>query len=109
MDFEKFKMGWLLVTFDLPVIEPEQRKRANNFRKFLIDDGYLKIQLSVYARSCVSFARQETHINRLKKNTPPEGTVRAIFITRFQWDKSFVIHGLEKSKPEGLPEQIQLW
>lgn len=104
-------MGWLLVTFDLPVVTKEQRKRATTFREFLLDDGFLMIQFSVYARSCVSFARQETHMDRVKKATPPEGTVRAIFITRAQWERSYVCYGppQKEQPPEPLPEQLQFW
>jgi CRISPR-associated protein Cas2 len=111
MDTEKFKMGWLVVAFDLPVVEKEQRKAATDFRNFLLDDGYSMMQFSVYVRACVSFARQETHLDRLKKNLPPEGTVRAIYVTRAQWERSFVIHGqpAKETSAEKLPEHIQLW
>jgi CRISPR-associated protein Cas2 len=104
-------MGWLIVAFDLPVLTKVQRKKATDFRGFLLDDGYQMIQFSVYARACVSFARQETHIERVKRNLPPEGSVRAIFVTRAQWERSFIIHGSPaKEQPaENLPEQIQLW
>lgn len=111
MDTEKFKMGWLVVAFDLPVGTKEQRKRATDFRNFLLDDGFQMVQFSVYARPCVSFARQETHLDRVKNNLPPEGCVRAIFVTRSQWERSFVIQGSPAlpAEPEELPEQIQLW
>lgn len=111
MDTEKFKMGWLVVAFDLPVLKKAQRKAATDFRKWLLDDGYQMIQFSVYARSCVTFARQETHLERLKGNLPPEGCVRAIFVTRAQWERSFVIQGSPASEMEAeeQPEQIQLW
>jgi len=104
-------MGWLVVAFDLPVLTREQRKHATDFRKFLLDDGYQMIQFSVYARSCVTFARQETHLARVKQNLPEEGSVRAIFVTRSQWERSFVIQGspASETEAEGLPEQIQLW
>lgn len=111
MDTEKFKMGWLVVAFDLPVGTRQQRKQATDFRGFLLDDGYQMIQFSVYARACVTFARQETHIDRVKKSLPPEGSVRAIFVTRAQWERSFIINGSPAVEqwPEELPEQIQLW
>jgi CRISPR-associated protein Cas2 len=111
MDTEKFKMGWLIVAFDLPVGTKKQRKAATDFRGFLIDDGYQMVQFSVYARACVSFARQETHLERLKRHLPPEGSVRAIFVTRAQWERSHVIQGSPASEMEAeeLPEQIQLW
>jgi CRISPR-associated protein Cas2 len=104
-------MGWLVVAFDLPVMTKEQRKRATDFRKFLLDDGYQMIQYSVYARACVTFARQETHLARVKQNLPEEGSVRAIFVTRSQWERSFVIQGSPAlpAEAEELPEQIQLW
>ncbi len=98
MDTEKFKMGWLVVAFDLPVGTKKQRKAATDFRDFLMDDGYQMMQFSVYARACVSFARQETHIDRLKRALPPEGSVRAIFVTRAQWERSYVIHGSPASE-----------
>ena len=82
MDVEKFKMGWLVVAFDLPVMSKPQRKAATAFRDFLLDDGFQMMQFSVYVRPCVSFARQETHIDRIKKSIPPEGKVRAFFVTR---------------------------
>ena len=71
MDTEKYKMGWLIVAFDLPVGTKKQRKAATDFRKWLLDDGFQMVQFSVYVRSCVSFARQETHLDRLKKNLRP--------------------------------------
>ena len=111
MDTERLKMGWLVVGFDLPVGTRPQRKAATDFRKFLLDEGFQMIQFSLYARACVSFARQETHLARVKANIPDEGSVRAIFVTRAQWDRSFVIHGspAQETGPENLPEQIQLW
>ncbi len=104
-------MGWLIVAFDLPVGSPEQRKAATDFRGFLLDDGFQMIQFSVYARACVSYARQETHLDRVKKSLPSEGSVRAIFVTRAQWERSHIIHGKPAKTvgAEPLPEQIQLW
>jgi len=104
-------MGWLIVAFDLPVGTKSQRKAAHDFREWLRDDGYQMLQWSVYARACVTFARQETHIERVKTNIPPEGSVRVIFVTRAQWEKSFVIHGSPTTSipPEKIPEQAQFW
>ncbi len=109
MDTEKFKMGWLIVAFDLPIGTKVQRKAATDFREWLKDDGYQMLQFSVYARACVTFARQETHIERVKKNLPQEGRVRVIFVTRAQWERSVVIHGAPATfgRPEDLSEQTQ--
>jgi CRISPR-associated protein Cas2 len=111
MDVEKFKMGWLVVAFDLPVGTKEQRKAATGFRDFLLDDGFQMMQFSVYIRPCVSFARQDTHLERIKKGIPPAGKVRAFFVTRSQWERGFVLYGspAKEVSPEEFPEQIQLW
>jgi len=111
VDGIQYKMGWLLVAFDLPVGTKEQRKRATDFRKFLLEDGFQMLQLSVYARPLVSYARMETHIRRIKAGVPEEGSVRAMFITQAQWEKSFIIHGspAKKLPAEQLPRQLELW
>ena len=104
-------MGWLMVCFDLPVLTKAERKRAAKFRKFLLDDGYDMIQWSVYARPCVTFARQQTHLRRLEQNVPNDGSVRAIFINRAQWERAYSIMGrpAKKVNPEQIPEQMQFW
>ncbi len=111
MDVEKFKMGWLVVAFDLPVLTPKQRKEATGFRKFLLDDGFQMIQFSLYVRPCVSFARQQTHLDRVRQGIPPEGKVRVFYVTRAQWERAIVIYGspAKEVPPEDMPEQIQLW
>jgi len=111
MDTLKFKVGWIVVAFDLPVGSKAQRKAATRFRDFLLDDGFVMLQFSVYARPCVSFARHLTHMERVIDGVPPEGSVRAFFVTRAQWDRAFVIHGAPSSEcaAEAFPEQYQLW
>lgn len=111
MDGRQFKMGWMLVAFDLPVLTKAQRKRASDFRKFLLKDGYVMMQLSVYARAVVSHNRMQTHMRRLKSGIPPEGHVRALYVTQAQWDRMFVVHGPpEKERPkEKIPEQLLFW
>ncbi|MDB4143117.1 CRISPR-associated endonuclease Cas2 [Akkermansiaceae bacterium] len=111
MDTTKFKMGWLMVAFDLPTKTKEERKRYTNFRKFLLDDGFQMMQYSVYVRPCVTHARQETHVRRVTDTIPPEGSVRVIYITRAQWERSYIVHGkpAKEVPPEELPEQALLW
>ncbi len=104
-------MGWLMVCFDLPVVTKRQRKVATKFRKQLLDDGYQMIQWRVYARPCVTFSRQQTHLRRLELMVPEEGSVRALFITRAQWERAYSIEGTPArvSPPQQIPEQLLLW
>ena len=100
-----------MVAFDLPVKTKTERKRATDFRKFLLDDGFRMIQFSVYARPCVTFARQETHLRRIRLAVPNEGSVRAMYITKAQWEKAFIMHGKPATEVEAekMPKQIMLW
>ena len=104
-------MGWLMVAFDLPTKTKAERKRYTHFRKFLLNDGFQMMQYSVYIRPCVTHARQETHVRRVKEMIPVEGSVRIIYITRAQWERSYIIHGkpTKEELPEELPEQVLLW
>lgn len=104
-------MGWLMVLFDLPTKTKTDRKNYKHFRKDLLEDGYIMIQFSVYARSCVSQARTETHARRLREILPPNGSIRLMFITNTQWENTYVFHG-QNYAPEELetmPEQLLLW
>ena len=100
-----------MVAFDLPVKTKKERRAATGFRKFLIDDGFQMMQFSVYVRPCVTASRMETHLRRVKGHIPDEGCIRAIYITRAQWERSFVIHGspAKEVSPEKMPEQTLLW
>ncbi|WP_459592815.1 CRISPR-associated endonuclease Cas2 [Enterococcus cecorum] len=40
----------ILVFFDLPVLSLEQRRDYRSFRKFLIKDGFIMLQESVYCK-----------------------------------------------------------
>ena len=78
---------WLMVFFDLPVTSQQERKVASYFRRFLIRDGYVMMQFSVYARPCLGNSAVEKHIGRLQINLPNRGNVRALKVTDKQYSK----------------------
>ena len=61
----------LIVFFDLPVQTAKQRKDYRLFRKFLLKDGYLQLQESVYAKLVVNDGIAAAAVARLRKNRPP--------------------------------------
>src|SRR5688572_3036734 len=65
-----FSMGWILAMFDLPVVTKKERKVATRFRNDLLDEGFLMIQFSVYARPCVNFEQLTKHIGIVRKLVP---------------------------------------
>ena len=90
----------LLVFFDLPVLTSAQRKRYAQFRKFLIKDGYLMSQKSVYTKLVINEAAAAGAIGRLKKNKPSEGLVQLLKVTEKQFATMVCISGKEISHDE---------
>ena len=89
----KYEFMRLILFFDLPVMTPKQRHTYNVFRKYLIKNGYMMMQFSVY---CKIFANREAavkHVNILKKNVPKEGQIRLLLVTEKQYSKIEIIVG----------------
>ena len=89
----KYEFMRLILFFDLPVMTPKQRHAYNVFRKYLIKNGYMMMQFSVY---CKIFANREAavkHVNILKKNVPKEGQIRILVVTEKQYAKIEIIVG----------------
>jgi len=109
-----FRMGWILAMFDLPVMSDRERKAASRFRHDLLDNGYLMIQFSVYARPCVSYEHMDSHIARIKGCIPEAGNVRLMFMTDEQWKRSHTVigpnyrPGQHAENPE-IPKQVEFW
>ena len=75
----------VFVFFDLPVDTATQRKEYRLFRKYLIKEGFLMLQESVYAKLVVNDAQAGAAINRLRQHRPPAGLVQALKVTEKQF------------------------
>ncbi len=82
--------------FDLPVVKEKDRKIANKFRNFLLDDGYIMMQFSVYSRICKNNDDLQKHVNRLRINTPKNGNVRLIQVTEKQYNNMIMFAGTKE-------------
>ena len=83
----------LLVMFDLPVTEAEERRAAARFRQFLLKDGYHMMQFSIYVRICNGADDIEKHIRRLYDNVPGNGSVRCLTVTEKQFEAMHLLTG----------------
>lgn len=90
----------VIVMFDLPVVTEKERKIANKFRNFLLDDGYIMMQFSVYSRICKNNDDLNKHINKLKINAPKNGNIRLIQITENQYNNMIMFSGEKKAEEE---------
>ncbi|MEM5879562.1 MAG: CRISPR-associated endonuclease Cas2 [Candidatus Aenigmatarchaeota archaeon] len=92
----------LIVFFDLPVKSKRDRKAYQDFRNFLLKDGYDMVQFSVYSRICGGLDRTETHLSRLKKNLPSKGHVRCMIVTEKQYASMMVLLGEKTAQEKSL-------
>jgi CRISPR-associated protein Cas2 len=100
---------WVIVMFDLPTDTRKAKKEYSLFRKFLLEDGFQKMQYSIYSRHCPSGEIADVHTSRVQGNLPPGGEVRVITITDKQFEKMDVFFGKTRKLPETAPSQLQLF
>ena len=99
----------LIVMFDLPVKAPSDRKRYQRFHKFLVQDGYVMMQLSVYSRITVGLDGADKHLGRLRANLPSKGNVRVMSVTERQYESMLFLVGKPRTQEKTVGSQLQLW
>ncbi|SUT86611.1 CRISPR-associated Cas2 family protein [Actinobacillus ureae] len=86
----------MIVLFDLPVTTKAKMRAANQFRQFLLKDGYQMLQLSIYTRIIRGRDSMEKHHKRLVEHLPEEGSIRCISITEKQFANMEILVGEKK-------------
>lgn len=76
---------WMMVLFDLPVIEKKERKAATDFRNFLLDNGFSMVQYSIYTKLFSGKDACEKYYKLIVNNLPPSGKVDILTITDKQY------------------------
>ncbi len=105
----KDRFMWMVVFFDLPVKTKPERQRAAKFRNFLLNHGYIMIQLSVYARICNGQDRVDKHLGRLTANIPEKGSITMLQITDKQYGRMKTLVGKRTNNEKMRAEQLILF
>ena len=100
---------WMLVMFDLPVLEKAERKAASDIRKALLDMGFEMSQLSVYMRFCTSQTQLDTYAKRVETLLPAGGKVNVMQFTDKQYERIITFHGKAKQPALKSPDQFDLF
>lgn len=88
----------VLVFFDLPVTTSENRRAYTNFRKFLLKNGFLMLQESVYCKLALNSTAVNAIVENIHKNKPEEGLIQLLMVTEKQYAKMDIIIGEIKSE-----------
>jgi CRISPR-associated protein Cas2 len=99
----------LIVLFDLPVRAKPDRRAYQQFHKFLINDGYVMMQFSVYTRITNGLDGVQKHLARLRANLPSKGSVRAMTVTEKQYESMLFLVGKPTTQEKTVAAQLQIW
>lgn len=95
-----YEILWVLVMFDLPVVEKVDRKAATKFRQFLLDQGFAMAQYSVYYRMVSGKDRGQSLEGAVQANLPEFGSVQILSITDKQYENMRIFDGRRREKAQ---------
>ena len=96
----------VMVFFDLPIGSSEQRREYSRFRKFLLKNGFLMIQESVYSKLALNGTVANSVVENIYKNKPKEGLVQLLTITEKQYAKMEFVVGSAQSEVLNSDERL---
>ncbi len=104
-----YRIMWVMVLFDLPTETKKEKKAYTDFRKKMLQDGFVMFQFSIYLRHCSSMENAQVHVKRVKKNLPEKGHVGIITITDKQFGMMELFHGKATASPTNIPQQLEFF
>ena len=104
-----YRLMWMMVLFDLPVLTRTERKAANKFREFLMDQGFDRCQLSVYMRFCAGKEQTAVYTRRVQAALPQSGNVQIIYFTDKQYENIVSFDGPKRQPAKKNPQQYTLF
>lgn len=88
----------VLLMFDLPTITKQDLKNYRKFRKYLLTNGFLMMQESIYTKIVLNPSKANTVIKNLKINIPNKGLIQVLVITEKQYNDMIILLGEVKNK-----------
>lgn len=77
----------LLIFFDLPVETSKERKEYAKFHKFLIKNGFIMMQKSVYSKLVINNVTSTAVKQKISANVPPDRVVEMLEVTENQFSR----------------------
>lgn len=88
----------MIVFFDLPTLTQKDLREYRSFRKFLLSNGFIMMQESVYSKLVLNNNSGNLIKKQLDKNLPASGLVQILTITERQFSEIEYLVGKSKSK-----------
>ena len=96
--------------FDLPTETSMDRHHYRWFRKYLIDDGFIMMQESIYTKICINMHAVGQVERSIEKHKPPKGIVQIMSVTERQFaGMKLVVGELDDTFIQDDTRMIVLW
>lgn len=83
----------MILMFDMPIETVEERKAYRKFRKFLLSEGFIMHQFSVYSKLLLNNSANKAMIDRLQANNPKKGSITLLTVTEKQFARMIYLNG----------------
>ena len=87
----------MIIFFDLPMITSKDLQEYRKFRSFLLKNGFIMLQESVYCRLLLNNSSMKLLKNQIEKNLPKSGLIQLLKITEKQYSDIEYLCGKSKS------------
>ena len=91
-----YKFMRLMLFFDLPMFTDKDRREYTRFHKFLLRNGFIMMQKSVYTKLVINNVTSAAVKQRIYNNLPTDGIVELLEITENQFSKIEYLVGEEQ-------------
>ncbi len=88
----------MILFFDLPMETSNELRDYTKFRKFLIKEGFIMMQKSVYCKLSLNSTSVSLVRKRIEKVKPSNGLIQLLVITEKQYSKIEYIVGDKSNK-----------
>ncbi len=102
----KVRFMRVILFFDLPMVNSADVKEYTKFRKFLISEGFIMMQQSVYCKLALNSIAVNLIKNKIEKAKPKDGLVQLLVITEKQYAGIEYIVGKESTIVENTAERL---
>lgn len=97
MNESLYKKVRVLVLYDLPMTEIDDRKEYSKFRRDILKLGCYLVQFSVYAKVLKNEIYYQSFIEKLKNIMPEKGEIRVIKLTEKQYEDMIFMNGTQNN------------
>ncbi|CRH93721.1 CRISPR-associated endonuclease Cas2 [Streptococcus gallinaceus] len=83
----------MILMFDMPTDTADERKAYRKFRKFLLSEGFIMHQFSIYSKLLLNNSANKAMVDRLQENNPKKGSITLLTVTEKQFARMVYLHG----------------